>query len=160
MPKVRTFYFTKPTELHGILITANWAKSNIRDAINLGTGPWFCICVDGKFKAAVEMSSALVGIGFKYAYEFAKSEPDARTLAQAAYRHRKGEWSRDKLDQILSDMQQKYGRNFESRALIVARRLADANPCAVASAVCIDAVGAPHDEISDTVLTYAQKLLG
>ena len=125
----------------------------------MGTGPWFCILHDGVPKAAIEMSAVLVGIGFKYAYEFAKSEADAKTLAQAAFRYRKGTITRIELDDIHEQLRQKYARNFESRPLMVAARLASDNPCAVAAAVCVDAVKAPHQEIAESVLEYARKVI-
>lgn len=159
MPKQRSYCFVVANEMRGVNAPASWAKTSMREAINLGTGGWFCYFVDGKFKAAAEMSSFLVKLGFENAYEFTKQEPDAYKLSRAALRWRKNEIPRTDVEKVLSDLQQKYARKFESRPLIVAARLASMNPCGVAAATCIDGVDCDHSAIAGSVLDYARRVI-
>lgn len=158
MPKQRTYCFTALSEMRGLIAPSSWAQPDMRAAINVGTGPWFCYFVNGKFKAAADLSRTLVQIGFRHAYGFARTEPDSRALATAAYRYRAGKIPYEMLYDVLSDLQQKYGRRFESLPLIVANRLAAESPCAVASAACIDAVKVDPLDIVDTVLDSAMRV--
>lgn len=159
MPKQRTYCFTALTEMRGVIGAANWAKPSMREAINMGTGPWFCLFVDGKYRAAVEMSKFLITLGFRNAYEYTKSEVDARKLANAALLYRGDKMSRQEFERVRYGIEQKYARKFESRPLLVANRLASDNPCAVAAAACLDGVAADWDRIGRDVLDYARKVI-
>lgn len=159
MPKQRSYCFTAITEMRGVMGSSSWAQPSMRAAINLGTGPWFCLFVDEKYRAAVEMGSFLVRLGFENAYEFAKQEKDSRKLAKAALDWRAGRLDRLVFEEVRTAVEQKYARNFESRPLMVAARLASDNPCCVASATCIDGVGADHIAIRNSILEYAQRVL-
>jgi len=158
MPK-RSYCFTAMTEMRGIQITSNWAQESMRAAINMGTGPFFCLFVGRDLRAAVEMGSFLVRLGFEYAYDYASQEADSKKLARAALNWRRGEISRDQVDTLIEHLQQKYARNFDSRPLMVAHRLASVNPCAVAAATCIDAVGADHEAIAGAIVDYARRVI-
>lgn len=159
MAKQRSYCFTRLAGAHGVMGSSTWAKTSIREAINLGTGPWFCLFVDGTYVAAVNMERFLIRIGFQYAYEFTKSEPDARKLASAALK-----WHGDKLthaqfELVRNKIIQKYGRNFETRPLQVANRLASDNPCEIASAICIDGVPVDFQEVTNAIIDYARRTI-
>lgn len=159
MPKQRIYCFTKPTEMHGVLGSANWALPNMREAINLGTGPWFCIFVDGRYRAAVEMSQFLIKIGFEYAYEYTKQEKDSYRLAKVALDWRNGRLSREQFEVVRVGIEQKYARNFSSRPLMVANRLAADNSCSVASAICIEGLKIDFELVTSRILDYAKRVI-
>jgi hypothetical protein len=159
MPKQRTYCFTALSEMRGLIAPSSWAQRSMRAAINVGTGPWFCLFVDGQFRASAEMGKMLVRIGFEYAYEFTKQDSDAWKLAHTALSWRRGLMKRTQVDSVLIDLQSAYGRHFESMPLIVARRLSSDNPCTVASAACIDAVEADHEAIRGAVIDYARRII-
>lgn len=159
MPRKRTYLFTKPTEMHGILGRANWAQPTMRQAINMGTGPWFCLFVDGKWRSATEMGDFLIRIGFEFAYEFTKQERDSRKLARTALMVRQGKLDQSELVSLHIDLDQKYGRQFESVPLMVANRLASESPIMVASAACVEAVNADFEVIEGAIIDYARRVI-
>ena len=159
MPRRRTYLFTKPTEMHGILGRASWAQSSMRAAINMGTGPWFCLFVDGEWRAAVEMGDFLVRIGFEFAYDFTKQERDARRLARTALMVRQGKLDAGELVSLHIELDQKYSRQFESVPLLVANRLATDNSLMVASAACIEGVNADFEVIEGSIIDYARRVI-
>ena len=145
--------------MHGLIAPSSWANTSMRKAINVGVGPWFCLFVDGQFRASAEVGKCLVYLGFKNAAHIADREKDARVLANQAKRWRVGLIHRQEVDELLTHLQQKYARSFESLPLIVANRLASENPCTVASAACLDGVGADYAAMRGAVLDYARRVI-
>lgn len=161
MPK-RTYCFTAMTEMRGVMGSSSWAKPTMREAITLGTGPWLCLFVNDEYRAAVDVTRALVTVGFRYAYELAKQEKDSRKLAKAAIGWRFGKLPYAEFNSLRSEIQQKYARQFESNPLIVAGRLAADNPCAVASAAFLDCVKLDEEaewDIGILLRDYARRVI-
>lgn len=159
MPKQRTYCFTHLTEMRGVMGSASWAQASMRAALNLGTGPWFCMFVNGEYRAAVEMGSFLVNLGFTHAYEFTKQEKDARRLARTALMIRQGKLDQRELLDLQIELDQKYGRKFTSIPLIVANRLASDKPCMVASAACVEAVNVDFEVIEASIIDYTRRVI-
>lgn len=156
-----TYHFTNLGPMHHQLnACSGWSKTNLKDAVNMGTGPWLCVFKDGEFTLAVDCTKYLIRAGFSLAYDFTQqSDKDAAKVAKAALKFRLGKTAKDELAKVLFEMETKYARQFSSTAMHVAMRLASLNPCIVAAAGCIEAVGHSPKKLNGVYSRYFYKAL-